>query len=452
MNGTRNNAVPSLRRLFSDTLCTYGMTEHVSSVLIGLSGGADSTVLTFLMHEYAEENGLRLYAFHLHHGIRGAEADRDLRHVQSFCDALQIPLTAEYADIPALAKEHGEGLEACARRERHDRMERCRVRLGCDVIALAHNANDVLETMLFRLARGTSLRGMRGILPKSGHIIRPLCDATREDILRFAQDEGLSFVEDSTNNNTDYTRNYIRHEIVPRMCKVHSNAVRNAVRTAHALQREDAFLEDAASRTDGTHDPVLTARRAVSAYYETEGHTELSAEHIERLTALVQDGVTGQCLSLPGNLRAQKTPRGIVFLPEDRCEPVSFSLPVAEGFTVLPNGCALFVSRSPKDKKSDTNIYKYSIQGAINSAKIFGVIRVRSRMGRDTVRYGGMNRQAKKLIQSTPFPPSVRQAIPVVCDDDGVLWLPGFPACDRAADHPDLFFTLYCKGEREWII
>lgn len=196
------------------TCDTYHLLEDGDCIVVALSGGADSTALLHLLFSIKETYHLTLFAAHLNHGIRGEEAARDERFCKILCENYDIPFTAATRDIPSLAAERHISEELCGREERYAFLEEVAERYNAK-IATAHNADDNAETLLFRLARGTSLRGAAGIPPRRGRIIRPLIETTRAQIETYCEEHGLNFVTDSSNLADRYARNQIRHHVVP---------------------------------------------------------------------------------------------------------------------------------------------------------------------------------------------------------------------------------------------
>ena len=177
-----------------------------------LSGGADSTALLLCLHELKEQLSLDLRAVHVHHGIRGAEADRDAAFCAELCKQYGIPLQTVHVNVPAYAAEHRLSEETAARRLRYEALDQA---APDGVIVTAHHAGDNAETVLFHLIRGSGLRGLCGIPPKNGRILRPMLEAEKSEILAFLQERGQSFVEDSTNHEGGSSRNRIRHDTMP---------------------------------------------------------------------------------------------------------------------------------------------------------------------------------------------------------------------------------------------
>lgn len=224
----------------------YGLiTENTKTVAVGLSGGADSVCLLHLLSSLKDDYGIILKAVHVNHNIRGEEADSDEAFVHRFCADLGVELLVFSADVPALAKERKLSLEECGRQVRYE----CFEKAGCDAIAVAHTLSDSIETMLFNLARGTGVKGLSGISPKrEPGIIRPLIDCTRSEIEAYCRENSLQYVTDSTNLSDDYTRNHIRHNIVPSFEKINSDFESAFLRAMNSVREEDEFVEDCVVR------------------------------------------------------------------------------------------------------------------------------------------------------------------------------------------------------------
>ena len=201
------------------TISDYMMLETGENVLVALSGGADSAALLLSLREL----GYPVRAFHLNHCLRGAESDRDEAFCRRLCEKLGVELTVERVDIAAAAGDSA--VEETARRIRYARLEHAAHGVK---IAVAHNADDNLETMLFHLVRGTGAKGLTGIPPVRGRIIRPLIEVERREIEAFLRERGQDFVTDSTNADTAYTRNRLRQEVVPVLRELNPQAVQAA--------------------------------------------------------------------------------------------------------------------------------------------------------------------------------------------------------------------------------
>ncbi len=265
-------------------------------VCVALSGGVDSVCLLHAFKEQAKGCGIALSACHIEHGIRGEESMRDMEFCEALCRAWGIPLAVRRVDVPALAKEHGGNVEQVAREVRYEAFRTLLKEV--DLVATAHHADDVAETVLFRLARGTGISGMRAIAEYGG-IVRPLLSRTRAEIEAYAAEHGLCHVEDGTNGDENYTRNYIRHTVLPAFGKIHGNAARHLVEFAALAAAEDDFLqrqaEEAIVRVAGEEwvpvnlPDVLFARACLACMRQCpreDGYTRANIEEIEKLRAL----------------------------------------------------------------------------------------------------------------------------------------------------------------------
>ena len=218
------------------------------SLVAGVSGGADSLCLFLVLLRMSREEGFFLQVVHVHHGLRES-AQGDLRFVQDLCRRENVPCRCIMADAAAMAEKWGTGVEEAGRRLRYEAFEETRKSLQEDRgkpcrIAVAHHREDQAETVLFHLCRGTDIRGARGMLPVSGWIVRPLLRESRAEIEAFLKSQGMAWREDETNEDTSYTRNFLRREILPRLKEqVNPSASENLARFAASCAETERFLE-----------------------------------------------------------------------------------------------------------------------------------------------------------------------------------------------------------------
>ena len=452
---------------------------EAGAVVCAFSGGADSTLLLSFLQPYCAQSGLSLLAVHVHHGIRGANADRDAAFCADFCAARGIPFRLCRVDVPGYVRENGCGLEEGARILRYRAIYD--VSPENAVIATAHNATDQLETVLFHLCRGSGLRGLCGISPIRGRLVRPLLYLTGEEIRTLCERAWLSYVLDETNADPAYTRNYIRREIVPKLYEINPQAPRAVSQMTEHLQEDERILDEMAD-TAIQNTPGRAALLALPAGIRSrvleklymhalpdQGGMEgtLVACHIRAMTRLLQSDRTNGVLDLPCGVRFLVDRDSVICAPHSAAaeEGVPFAAgnPTEFGFSadalVWENDRYLFVitpasQTSQKNQEkvcpNRENIYKISMQQRIDFAKINGVLCVRTRRSGDTIRYGGMTRRVKKLFSDRKLPLVCRNTLPLLLDDDGVVWLPGFPPRDGMASdgHTDTCRTL-CLYERE---
>ena len=233
-------------------------------VILGFSGGADSVFLLCFLSEYRRREGkdFPIVACHVNHMIRGEEALRDMEFSRDFASALGIEFVSVNCDVPTLAKERGCGLEEAARDARYATFEELNSKSGGSYcIALAHNASDNLETVIFNMMRGAGLNGMCGILPVRGNIVRPLIKISKRDILKALLEAELPYVIDSTNMSVDYTRNYIRHKIVPELSHLNASPEDAVSRLTESLSLDNDYLSEPNHHFPRPHQSCITGVR-----------------------------------------------------------------------------------------------------------------------------------------------------------------------------------------------
>lgn len=225
-----------------ETLLKYNMLDNTDKIIVALSGGADSMTLLHFLLQYCKNKNITVMAAHINHCLRGDESKRDEMFVRDWCKKNNVTLYVKVADIKSIAKEKNIGLEECGREVRYEFLNQL-----CDKytkIATAHTASDNTETLLFRLSRGTGMKGACGIPPIRDNIIRPLVYVTREEIEAYCEKFSVPYVTDSTNLTTDYTRNKIRHLVVPVLKEINPSVNQSFARFMLSLSEDFKFIED----------------------------------------------------------------------------------------------------------------------------------------------------------------------------------------------------------------
>ena len=215
-----------------------------SPCLVALSGGADSVALLLLLHE----RGIRITAAHCNFHLRGAESDRDETFVRQLCEGLGVPLHVQHFDTAGEAEHTGESIEMAARRLRYAWFQTLMQQTGCRAVAVAHHMDDNAETLLLNLMRGTGLRGLTGMDAAHEAVVRPLLAWSRADVLAFLEERRQTYVDDSTNADVHYRRNFVRHKLLPLMRQVNPHIAASLHHTAHRLQQAEALYLDAVHR------------------------------------------------------------------------------------------------------------------------------------------------------------------------------------------------------------
>lgn len=437
----------------------YSLISKGDKVLVGFSGGADSTVLLSVMHELI---GDRVCAFHVNHMLRGADADADELFCRRFCESRGIPFNSVHIDIMALSG--GSGVEETARNERYSALTAECERIGAKKIALAHTASDNIETVIFNLARGASLSGMRGIPPKrpqqNVEVIRPLILCTREEIEGYCREHELSFCTDKTNSDTNYTRNFIRHKIVPLMKEINPNAEARAISAGDSLSRDADFIalsvesfakanvfenSCAVSALLDSHPAVRS--RVISKMYGGVCSEKLEARHFEEIDLFIRNNKNGARIVLPCKIIALLRDNRLVFMTEDdylkQTNKEKLFESVKEGFSEFGNFAVLLCKRG-EEKNFLSSMEKEPSFTAktLLPADTASELTVRTRESGEKYVFGGMTRTLKKLLSGESD--RVKAERPVFCDKSGIIWFPPFRIRDDIYKKADLSaYTLY---------
>lgn len=412
-------------------------------VLVGLSGGADSVMLLCFLIEYRRKNEeFPLVCTHINHGIRGNDADMDEEFSKKLCKELDVEFLSVKIDVPRQATFEKIGLEECARKMRYQQFENIisgRKDITC--IAVAHNSDDNVETVLLNMMRGCGTKGAAGIPPTRSNIIRPLIKISKSDIVNVLESFGIPYVTDMTNFSNDYKRNFIRNEISPKLSEVSQNYALMIGRMSDNLRSDDDFINSCADDFIRSRGKILNTdllsihkslRARVIVKMADSANLSLSNVNFENIEALL--GSDNFCYSLPGGY-VFRCERGVcdIVLADSLCED-EYNIAIFEGKNIISDFDSVFyVSDSGLDKSS-LNIYKLSIQADISSAIIEGDLYLRPKKDGDTVFYGGITHKMKKLYSDRKIPVSIRPFIPLLCDDKGVVWAPGFGVRDDVKD------------------
>ena len=259
-------------------------------VVVGLSGGPDSVFLLYALHTLQARMGFTLRAVHVHHGIRGAEADRDEAFSEKLCVKLAVPFQAVHVAAPAYVAQQGLSLEEAARILRYEALEVARQQLTTPAawVAVAHHLDDQAETVLHNLVRGAGLRGLAGMENRRNHVIRPLLSIKREDILKWLEQNNIPYVTDSTNADPHYTRNRIRSTVLPELREINPEASAHIAHSAALLREADAYFHALALQYVDAH-ATLTSPPVPLPEPDTPGEGT-----IPRPSALAEDRAEGE--------------------------------------------------------------------------------------------------------------------------------------------------------------
>lgn len=442
-----------LPALVDQALDAYSMLEGTRLILVGLSGGADSVALT---HYLRFGRGLQLMACHVNHNLRGRESLRDEEFVRELCDQWKIPLVVKSVRLDRYAAQKGVGLEEAGREVRYRVFGQVMKANGANRVATAHTASDNLETLLINLARGTARKGLCGIPPvrpmlteesAPNSMIRPLILCSRDDVEEYCLHNGLSYVIDSSNMMDDYSRNKLRHRVIPVLRSLNPEAVRAVSRTTAVFREEERYLDQAARRLlDGCWDGSTMdlealswedraiRRRAIAIFLEDQ-QVAVSAELLEDALAMTERG-SGKRMLSPNRFLLVR--RGKIWIDTPQIPHGEFCVKL-EAFPMraeLPDGLTLEALVKPVEEfQPEEKVYKNLLYLALDYDKIKGIPLIRQRLPGDRIALAGRNgtKTIKKLMIEQKLTAYEKSTLPVLADDEGVAALWGAGADRRCA-------------------
>ena len=389
-------------------------------VLCAVSGGVDSMYLLHRMTELAAQRGFTVGCAHFNHGLRGAESDRDEAFVRTQCAHLGVPFYAGRGDV---ASVRGVGTEGAARQLRYAFLTDCAAAHGYDWIATAHTADDNAETLLLNLARGCGLRGLTGIPPQRGKLLRPMLDTTRAEAEAYLAAHGIAHVEDSTNASDAYARNRVRHHAVPALESVNAAFVQHAADTAALLREDERFLgglaaEFLAGQTPAEGIPtaeLLALPRPVRVrVLQQAAGRELSRRHLLALEQLCGGEGLGYA-DIPG-LRVTREQGRLFF-------GAHFTVGMPEPFREIHSAFTTFVFKS---------------------AIIHDKLSVTPRRPGDRIRLAGRGctKRVSDLLAERGLTQGARERVPIIRAADVPAAIAGFGVAEQWAAVPDQ--TMVC--------
>lgn len=389
----------------------YDLVSPGDRVVCAVSGGADSVALLFALYLLREKLGITLEAAHFNHRLRGEESDGDEAFVKEFCGRYDIPLHLGSGEILPGKK----GLEAAAREARYSYL-----RSLPGKIATAHTADDNAETVLLHLVRGTGLKGLGGIAPVNGNVIRPMLTVTRRDVEAFLAEYALPHREDSTNHTDAFQRNRIRRNVMPFLIQENPSLAETLSATALMLRADEDYISEMAG---DTLPPVQTLRqlhpalrtRALERFLKENGVPEPEKRHIALLEQLVFSDKPSAKADFPGGVTIARR--------YDTLEALGEPQPLPE--RALEDGLEL--------PELGLRVVCAEAEGIVNTPDTFtvvpeGRIVIRSRLPGDKIQRSGGTKSLKKLFIDRKIPASERLRIPVLADEAGVLGVWGIGA------------------------
>ncbi len=404
------------------------------NVIAGISGGADSICLLFVLLRLQKEIPFTLTAVHVHHGLRGESADHDEAYVKEVCSREHVELVTFHEDVERLAREQGLTLEEAGRQVRRTAFEQVLKEKGGNKIALAHHLNDNAETLLWNLCRGTGLKGLGGIAPVSGVWIRPFLCVKRIEIESYLKKWGISYCTDETNLENVYTRNKIRNQVIPYLeANLNEQAAAHIAETAEQMRVLGEYIEEEAARAKNMctecrepGETVLVEEKyrqiaaALQPYVlhqiicETAGRSkDIEAVHVKSLEDLLEKQV-GRRVELPYEVTAVRCYEGLRFYKGQEKEAAP-----EEGefvFRIMERG----EKNEVFPEKPYTKWFDYDI--------IENTVKIRHRQPGDyiTIDKAGNTQKLKQYFINEKIPQSERDAVWLAADGSHIMWIVGY--------------------------
>ncbi len=444
-----------LLRTVRRTIEKYRMLERGDTIVVAISGGPDSVALIHVLQSLKSIYGVELIAAHLEHGLRGDESVEDMHFVEELCRKLGIPLRVRQENVGRLAEKEGLSIEAAARKVRYAFLEEVLHESGATKIATGHNANDQAETVLLNLLRGSGIAGLGGMRPAvEGKMIRPLIEATREEILAYLKQKDQPFRVDSSNLDSRFLRNRVRNHLIPFLEKeFNPNIVETLCRTATVFWLASDFFQSEVDRAISKMCKTLDGRVVIDLEWFNQLADIIKLFALHRvLMSLTQDEqiVTFDTLSALVNLaeRSRSGSRieigsGIVGLKEYDKLVIGKDLATVENYEqrltvpgetlVQQTGCTIAVEVLTQ-KPNTPDLYRSGKTAYFDFNKLSLPLVVRNwREGDKFVPFGLKgSKKVHDVFIDEKVPVSERPKIPIISDREGIIWVVGVRRADRA--------------------
>ncbi|MCI8805235.1 MAG: tRNA lysidine(34) synthetase TilS [Clostridiales bacterium] len=439
------------------TIDKFNMIKKNDSVIVGVSGGADSICLLHILNRISDIYEIKVTAVHINHCIRGKDADYDELFVKKICEDMGVGFLSFSKDIKKEAKGLSVSLEEAGRLFRYKCFDEVCKKTKNGKIAVAHNKNDNAETIFMRFIRGTGIKGLCGIPYLRGNIIRPLLNCERFEIESYCKENNLDFRIDSTNNVNIYTRNKVRLELIPWISEnMNANIISTVVSNGAIISEEEKFLEEVsmeaflkcAVNRNFEKEAVLDIERfsefndvikrrvvRISCRFFSRDLHDISYAHVNMVIELSKKE-TGKVLPLPSGILAEKeynclkiskaSRNNTVYLKE--AEPFNYELTYDERARIIETGDTVVMSKNEYIAFSERKPY-FSLQ--IDESKVKGKIIVRRRLNGDRIFINKVgDKKLKNIFSEKKISERQRGAIPLVCDGENVICAVGVRCSD----------------------
>ena len=445
---TQMASVPDLKDRVAALIRKHAMLNGGETVLVGLSGGPDSVCLLSMLNSLREELSLSIHAVYVNHNLRPDETPQEIEFCRDLCQKLGINFVLKSIDVTSFAKESGLNRQEAARELRYKAFDEAAFEVNARRIALAHNADDQVETIFMRLLRGSGPRGLSGIPAKRKNIIRPLIEIERAEIEEFLDAEGLSFIVDSSNLKTDYFRNRIRRSLTPVLKGLNPSIAHTVMNTVSVFQEEERYFDIIVTKTlmrmisrkkdgrieiflapmEGLEKVILrrVLRRAID---ETSGLRGINFIHIEDIIRLIKDGSAGDRVYLPRGIRVIKEYSLLVITSRAPSKIGIYKIQPPSDTALREAGVVMRASF--EEKGEDCGDGKSSV--LLDAGKMEFPLTARRRVEGDFFYPMGFGKKKKlqDFFVDEKVPRDERDSVPIIVSGKDVVWVAGYRPDER---------------------
>ncbi len=434
MNRAKINFIRKLREYFE--LLPFSVDGK--TLCVGLSGGADSVSLLLGLRDVSQTYGFNVSACHFNHMIRGEEADGDEKFCKELCNKYKIKIYCGRDDVPAHAKTYKLSIEEAARNCRYAFFERVCSKNTVDYCVTAHNMNDDAETLILNLIRGSGSNGASSILPYGEKILRPMLKISRQEIEEYLSELGQVYVTDSTNLSNEYSRNYVRNVILPEMMKLNPSVVEALSRYADSCRNDRTYFENLVSEnidSDLREIPKSIRDRILIKKYKDFSGLSLNRNMIADIEQKLFSG-NRVCIPLFDNTEAIIDNGKVVFGTKNDILAIEFNEQILIDGTneLFGERVELDLSRNNREL---ANINKLYTTAYISFDKIKGALKARNRRVGDKITINGINKSLKKMFIDKKVRKEYRDIIPIIFDEEGIIYVPFIGIADRVKCNND---------------
>lgn len=446
----------------------YNLIEENDNIVAAVSGGHDSMAMVYALVEVRKSIDFNIIVAHVNHGVRGDEAKRDQEFVKNQAKKLGLEFTTRDVDMNGYAREHKITAEEAGRFLRYSFFREIIKEKGSGKIAVAHNRNDQAETLLMRIMRGTGIDGLKGMDFKSGDVIRPLLDISRTDIEEYIEENHIETVLDKTNLVPIYSRNKVRLELIPYIKEnFNQNIVDTLWRLSQSSKLDVSYLDEVVEekyklvmKYESKHsiilnrlvfaeeNPSIKARLLRKSIEKIHGSMQGIGEvHISSLVELFDSNETGKKIDLPNDIVGKTSYDNLIIERKSVEKTDDFECNLTKGENVFTEiGVSIHISVYT-DKLS---VGKSKNKKLFDFDKVMGKLRIRNRKNGDRLVPFGMkgSKKVKDYFIDNKVPRDLRDRIPILADDENIIWIIGYGISDlyKVTDETKNFLVVEYKN------